>query len=470
MVNLLLYDTGDSRGENNEPLGIEVIGGRILQEFGTNVNLILRWLNCDGLPSDSDLNAQIIGISLNIKQLDVFDKIYQKIKFANNNALIFVGNVVATYGYEYLLKRYKDIICIIGEGEEIYIQIIKNFLENDLKMDRINNIAFWKEGICTTNRKTADLKYYVKPIRVFNNYILNYKGIARIEGSRGCSWRRCDFCCVNYKYNLFSWRKIEIEKIIEQIEELALHGIKSIYFTDEDFIGSDISHLKKLIDGIKKLKKTYITFKDVNFFISIKPIDILRKDVFELLKEFISVGLREIFIGIESGCESQLRRYNKCTTKRINGEALERAKELNADIDIGFILFDPEITVEELQENINFAEKYEIYNYGSNFIKKLRIQSFTEYERKTDARNRLKFDLNNLEYIYDFEDKNVQKIYDLYSQLKWDDYAYKLQKVYRGEIESEKARLKLKKQLVSLRKKQFEYLKKLFQEITNVEI
>lgn len=56
MVNVLLYDTGDSRGENNEPLGIEVIGGRILQEFGTNVNLILRWLNCDGLPSAPDLN------------------------------------------------------------------------------------------------------------------------------------------------------------------------------------------------------------------------------------------------------------------------------------------------------------------------------------------------------------------------------------------------------------------------------
>lgn len=50
MIKILLYDTGDSRNENNEPLGIEVIGAKILNEFNSKVNVKLLWYNQDGVP------------------------------------------------------------------------------------------------------------------------------------------------------------------------------------------------------------------------------------------------------------------------------------------------------------------------------------------------------------------------------------------------------------------------------------
>lgn len=465
-MNILLYDTGDSRSENNEPLGIEVIGARILKEFDLKVNIRLLWYNQDGIPKDFCEKYDIIGISLNIGRMDVFDNVYKKINSMNHRPLIFVGNVVATYGYEYLLKKYKDIVCMIGEGEEIYVQIINDLFNKDLTMDKINNLAFWNgEKICMTERKSADLRYYIKPLRSFNNFIINNKGIARIEGSRGCAWGKCNFCCVNYKYDSTTWRGIDIEKIIEQIEELAVAGIKSIYFTDEDFVGSDISRLKKLIKEIEGQKNTNEVFNDVNFFISIKPIDILNEEIFKLLQRFSNVGLREIFIGIESGCESQLKRYNKCTTKKTNEKVLKKVKDLNVDIDLGFILFDPEINVEELEENIKFIEELEIYNWGSNFIKRLRIQNYTEFENTYYAKTELEFDLNNLEYKYYFKNDKIQKIYDLYANIKFDDYAYQLQNVYRGEVETEEMRLVQKERLVSLRKMQFLCLKRIYQSV-----
>ena len=465
MINVLLYDTGDARNENNEPLGIEVIGARILKEFNTEVNVRLLWYNRDGIPQDLDENLDVIGISLNIKQIEVFDNVYQKIKAMHHKPLLFVGNVVATYGYEHLLKKYRDIICMIGEGEEIYVQIINSIFNNSFVPDKINNLAFWNgEKVVTTERKVADLSCYVNPIRAFNTYIVENKGIARIEGSRGCAWRRCDFCCINYKYDSAAWRGIDTEKIIEQIEELASAGIKSIYFTDEDFVGNDILHLKGLVEGIERQKKYNQVFQEVNFFISIKPTDVLNKEIFQLLQRFSDNGLREIFIGIESGCKNQLKRYNKCTTKKINEQVLEKVRELDIDIDLGFILFDPEITIEELEENISFIEKFEIYNWGPNFIKRLRIQSFTEYEQKLCALE-LEFDLNNLEYIYQFKDSKIQKIYDLYSRISFDDYAYQLQNVYRGEIETEEMRLEQKERIVSLRKVQFLCLKRIVQSV-----
>lgn len=470
MINILLYDTGDSRNENNEPLGIEVIGARILKEFNTRVNLKLLWYNQDGIPENFGKNFDLIGISLNIRRIEIFQDIYNKIKANGQKPLIFVGNVVSTYGYKWLLEKYKDVICMLGEGEEIYVQIINAIFDNNLEMCKINNLAYWNgEKIYLTERKAADLSCYVKPIRVFNDFIVHNKGIARIEGSRGCTWGRCNFCCVNYKYDFTTWRGINTETILEQIEELASIGIKSIYFTDEDFVGNDFLHLKNLIIGIEKQKSTNIMFKDVNFFISIKPIDILDEKIFGLLQRFSCVGLREVFVGLESGCKNQLLRYNKCTTKERSVKALEKLQELNVDIDLGFIMFDPEMTIEELEENINFIEEFQIYNWGANFIKRLRIQSYTEYEKKLSAANQLEFDLNNLEYIYNFKDSKIQKIYDLYTDIKLDQYAYQLQNAFRGEVETEKERFEQKEKIITLRKMQFLCLKKIYQSVINDE-
>lgn len=465
-MNILLYDTGDSRKENNEPLGIEVIGARILKEFKSEVNVRLLWYNQDGIPQDFDENFDIVGISLNIGRLEVFADVYSKMKTMKHKPLIFVGNVMATYGYEYLLEKYKDIICMIGEGEEIYVQIITALLSNELVMNRINNLAFWNdEKICMTERKIANLSCYIKPIRAFNDFIIKNKGIARIEGSRGCIWGKCSFCCINYKYDSTAWRGISIEKIVEQIEELAIAGIKSIYFTDEDFIGNNILRLEQLIDEIEKQRNINAAFKEVNFFISIKAMDILNEQIFKLLQRFSNLGLREIFIGIESGSESQLKRYNKCTTKKINENVLKKVKEINVEIDLGYILFDPEITIEELEENMKFIEEFEIYKWGSNFIKRLRIQSCTEFEKRFCVENKLEFDLNNLEYKYYFKNKKIQKIYDLYIGINFDEYAYQLQNVYRGEVEAEEIRLKQKERIVALRKTQFLCLKRIYQSV-----
>lgn len=72
MIKILLYDTGDSRNENNEPLGIEVIGAKILNEFNSKVNVKLLWYNQDGVPKKIEDNFDIIGISLNIGRMEIF--------------------------------------------------------------------------------------------------------------------------------------------------------------------------------------------------------------------------------------------------------------------------------------------------------------------------------------------------------------------------------------------------------------
>ena len=61
--------------------------------------------------------------------------------------------------------------------------------------------------------------------------------------------------------------------------------------------------------------------------------------------------------------------------------------------------------------------------------------------------------------------QKIQKIYDLYIGINFDEYAYQLQNVYRGEVEAEEIRLKQKERIVALRKTQFLCLKRIYQSV-----
>ena len=59
-----------------------------------------------------------------------------------------------------------------------------------------------------------------------------------------------------------------------------------------------------------------------------------RKNIYALLK---SAGLRRVYLGIESGSRSQLRRYCKGVTVKESSIAIKILRELGLDIEVGFI-------------------------------------------------------------------------------------------------------------------------------------
>jgi|GEM_PF-7094659 len=123
MLKTLLIDLGDSRRENNEPIGMECIASYV--ESNSEYNVDLQWLNIDD-NIHNVLNYDIVGISLNIGNLDIFDRIY---KIATKQIIIVGGNI-PTFAYGELLQHYSGIICSLGEGEETFLKLIE-FLENN---------------------------------------------------------------------------------------------------------------------------------------------------------------------------------------------------------------------------------------------------------------------------------------------------------------------------------------------------
>ena len=172
-------------------------------------------------------------------------------------------------------------------------------------------------------------------------------------------------------------------------------------------------------------------------------------------------GLREIFIGIEAFSKNQLKRFGKKANIDTNKFALNKLHEVGFQIDIGYILFDPYMNFEELEENIKYLEKLTLNTFDSRSLKKLRIQPKTPIEKTYSSVVTGPLDFDNLMYPYKFQDSKVQVAIDIYEQ--WEEpykqQTYLLQADSRGEVRDEELRINLRKKLGEIRGIDFKALK-----------
>jgi hypothetical protein len=77
----------------------------------------------------------------------------------------------------------------------------------------------------------------------------------------------------------------------------------------------------------------------------------------ETLVRLKQAGLKRVYIGIESGSETQLKRQHKSVHKKQNLQAMEVLKRNGLGLDMGFIPFDPWSTPEEIVENMRFLDE-----------------------------------------------------------------------------------------------------------------
>jgi radical SAM superfamily enzyme YgiQ (UPF0313 family) len=486
MMNIVLVDMGSPRDELNEPLGIEVLGATLRHYFSPLVKVRLEYLQLSGgvLPQPSILlGSSLIGISASLYSLKrtkaILDLIYSAKYPDGEGPLVLLGNLLGTFAYREILDDYRDIVCVRGEGEDAIVKIVKTLMDLPSRNAReikevlcesdVPNLALMSRGdIKETTRKVVNLEKTVKPSRDFLPLIIKRRGIVRVEASRGCPWGHCSFCAISAKYGVAAWRPFQISRVLEELEELSRAGARSPYYTDEDFVGSDPKRALEIADRIISAKEEGRIDDKLNFYINLPTSGIVgdktisAESCVALLKRLKEAGLREVFVGIESGARSQISRYRKRETAEKNIEAVSILRELNLEIDVGFIMFDPEMTFRDLKENLEFIRNTDLIDHDARDMKKVRVEPGTKLEEMLKVKKIIgpKFDVNSLSYSYVFLDPLVQKVFDAYQE--WEkgalDVVYTIQGRCRGEASSEKERSRLKKFLGRFRRLDFEFL------------
>lgn len=341
-------------------------------------------------------SPRMIGISLTAQRAYPVVKEYvEKIK-SISTAPIYLGGIFPSIAYELIMKECKgiDAICL-GEGEVFIVDYLNSIIKNQGDFRNISGIVYRdaQGNICVNGSKNVieNLDELPLPAKDFfddmKKEISSGFYYAHISAGRGC-YGNCSFCsmsCLTDKHN----RRVRSPKnVVEEIKYLQeKYGINCFYFVDELFI--DKTNLQWIYEFCEEMKKQNVKI----LFHAEARVDSISEPVIKALKE---VGLDNLFIGFESANLATLKKYRKGHTPEQAEEALKILKKLDVTAEYGYIMIDPELTYEQLTENVEWIlkiggyTKHNLYNklnlyYGTDLYKAIKEESpdgLPFYERK----------------------------------------------------------------------------------------
>jgi anaerobic magnesium-protoporphyrin IX monomethyl ester cyclase len=129
--------------------------------------------------------------------------------------------------------------------------------------------------------------------------------------------------------------------------------VDSLYFIDPTFVAPGAGERERVIAISRIARSAGLPF---GFETRVDTVDAA------LMEALVLNGASSVFLGIESGCDRVLRRIGK----RVSREQIVRAVRImqgcDLQLNIGFIMFEPDTTLDELTENYEFLEELGLLN------------------------------------------------------------------------------------------------------------
>ena len=171
--------------------------------------------------------------------------------------------------------------------------------------------------------------------------------------------------------------------------------------------------------------------------------DIIRMQ--SLLTELKSIGLYKVFIGAESFVQRQLDFYNKNITVEENIKAIHIIKEVNLELSLGLIAFDPDVTLDEVEKNFIALKEMHLKNAG---MAPFSLHTYLVAVRGTPFMNALVKDNKYIpnERGYEFKYKSVEKVVK-YIDIWNKSTAPLIRKSYLIEVAHDESKLEKEKRL-----------------------
>ncbi len=342
--------------------------------------------------------------------LNAIDEIGSRIKVP-----ILVYGFYPTFAYDFILKSHHSIdYVIIGEPEFAFLEFC-SIMKKGTNLGGIDGLAFRNDGdsIVYNKRKVINnLDLLPFPYRT-KEHIEHIGG--NILGSRGC-YGNCTFCYINNFYGKkCNWRGRTPENIYHEVQKI-LSSISSryIYFVDANFFGPGDEGQCRAEEIAELLQNE----KGLFFGLECRVNDIQERS----LKALAHAGLKDVFLGVESGSKRSLKRMRKGATVEQGVRAIELLRNYGIEPHIGFIMFESDSTLQDIRDNFNFL-------YYNNLLKRLTATVDLLYHPQivlmgTDSyetllkENRIRFYPHNSYHgTFSFKDDRVQFLAEVISSL-----------------------------------------------------
>lgn len=281
-------------------------------------------------------------------------EIVERLRDQGHRPTTILGGYFATFWGQKVIETCPLVdVVVLGEGEQTVLELVRA-IETNASLAEVDGICYRDGSAVRTTiprRLVADLDQLPFPARDYVRQSYERHHVAGLYGSRGCV-HRCTFCQIEQFYRLAPGSpyrtRTEANLVAEIMALLEEHGCRNLLFVDDEFIEGSPRRLRVLSEFIQLLRQKKV---DIGFAIQYRADQGHNRDLLAGLK---SVGLTTVFIGVESGLDSVLARYDKRIDRRMITRSLAVARELELQLIAGYILFDPYTTFDELRANVDY--------------------------------------------------------------------------------------------------------------------
>lgn len=264
------------------------------------------------------------------------------------------GGVHASLLPEQTLKSECADIIVIREGEATFPELM-NLLKIRGDISAINGIAYKNKQnkiVINPHHEFCSLDEYA-----FLNYdLLNLEAYQQqgqervprassvsLYTSRGCRFK-CTYC-YNNSFHDNTWRGQSADVVIRNLSRLCENDIRNIIICDEYFF-QDLERAREICKAIID-KRFALSFYFVNC-----RLDQIKKMTDDDLDLFVRAGIKDFFIGIESGSPEELKRIKKGIDLSYLDEACGRLLSRGIVVQFAFMLGMPEETIDDIKKTV----------------------------------------------------------------------------------------------------------------------
>ena len=338
------------------------------------VNYELRSLHAEAPLQEDLLNLKDEIVYLNIPTIILLPKIKNHlVDLKKNNCFLIVGGGAhISIHYREILAEFQEINAIITnpEIEKVLEQLVREGID-DLIYKQVKGIAYRSpeaEGKFKINSGPAlsENINHLSSVKLFDHWKPNKEWYPIII-SRGCQYE-CHYCGFHLPYlqsfkNDSDFRRIKTtKKVVDEIAFLYSKGVTKFLFYCHQFFNrheKNGNHIRNICEEI--LNRNL----NIEFRFSTKPSLLLENiDQMDILKK---AGLSIVDIGIDSGISRFHEMYHTGSTVQDCIDLLKYMHKYKLSFEMGFIFYDPYLTVDEMTENLSFLKK--VMNYYTHLSK-----------------------------------------------------------------------------------------------------
>ncbi|MBK7201782.1 radical SAM protein [Candidatus Amarolinea dominans] len=359
-----------------QPLGIAYLAG-YLRQHGARADLLDGNWGDHPLPLDEIVayalagEYETVGISLLTATIPTARALSQRLKAQRPRLQIIWGGYHPTFAPYESLNDFPEIdIVVRGEGEATLLELLQA-QQSGRPLAEVAGLGY-REGkrikLTPARPLLQNLDEIPFPARDLLPPVSSYPGFmdtvdqkprikASLISSRGCPFH-CHFCSIITFYAASpgkSWRGRSVANVVDEMEQLARQGgVSHFEFQDDNFFVQP----KRALEIAEALRARGVDF---TFAFLTRADQIVKGEKY--FPAFRQAGLRYVGAGLESGSQGSLDRLNKETTVEENSRALGILWGNDVAAQVDFIMFEPNTTIEDLEQNLDFIESHGLFGY-----------------------------------------------------------------------------------------------------------